>query len=434
MKKLCALLVLSLLFLSLGWAQSSDTTTRLSTFLQYLHSKRGFSGELLVAQGHQLILHHAVGDAHREPSVPASPGQVYRIASITKPLTAALVLQAQQEGRLDLDAPIGIYLPTLAEAWQEITPRQLLNHTAGMPHWEGIPDYWPHWSHQSISIEQGLALIGEMRPLAAPGGEFHYSSPGYFLLGCVMEVLYGMPFDALVAEYAQAHGLENTQGVVAGQVSPQLATGYHRLPTDSVVLAPHRDYSLLKGAGNLQSTAQDLWQWLRHTTPNIESEGSGYAMGWYVQQEPRLRLHHGGGTWGYNSYLAFYPGSEITVVLLSNVSTLPMTEFGETLEKIVFEGLEVSTPESTDAAAEAPARELVVGLYRSEGGHQLRLSEHQNQLVAQMQGNPPFVLTPEGGGYASQLVGIHIEFITDEDQVTGLVAHRMGQEFWFVKD
>ncbi len=134
---------------------------------------------------------------------PAQPIEPCFLAySITKTFTAALVLRLQERGLLTIDAPLANWVPAVSQA-DEITLRQLLNHTAGIPDYGGLPAYhaavrstpaqaWTFEQYAAATFANGLAF--------APGTGWAYSNPGYMLLKRVAELVTTQPFATLIAE------------------------------------------------------------------------------------------------------------------------------------------------------------------------------------------------------------------------------------------
>src|ERR1700733_14837260 len=139
------------------------------------------------------VLSHATG-------VEATADSVFQIGSITKTWTGTLVMQLVDEGLLDIDQPGVPYLPdfTLADsaAAKAMTVRQLLNHTAGF---EG--DIFTDTGTNDDCVEKYVATLATDPQLFAPGEMFSYNNAGYCVLGRIVEVLRGKPFDQALRDH-----------------------------------------------------------------------------------------------------------------------------------------------------------------------------------------------------------------------------------------
>src|SRR4051794_4634108 len=148
----------------------------------------------LVRSRGQVILHEAVGAAWLEPvHRPMLRNMVFDLASLTKPLaTTAVVLSLVERGLLDLDAPVGRYLPELRDR-DELTVRRLLTHTSGLPAW--YPTY------VSARTPAGVLRTIAALPLSHESGtQVEYSCLGFIVLGLATERASGEPLDRLAEE------------------------------------------------------------------------------------------------------------------------------------------------------------------------------------------------------------------------------------------
>ncbi len=166
----------------------------------------------VVADGRQWL-----GTSTRRGAVAIAPHQSYQTASLTKLFTAALVLRAVDEGRLDLDTPLprvgGVRLP---RGMVQVTPRQLLQHTSGIVDYRSLPalDRDPPLT-PAKAVQRALLAP----PLSPPGAEVHYTSTNYLYLGLILEEVTGMPYADLVA------------GMAAATAVPRIRVGPDLTPT-----------------------------------------------------------------------------------------------------------------------------------------------------------------------------------------------------------
>ena len=267
------------------------------------------------------VLRKGYGMADVAGAKAISPGTIFRIASVTKSLTATAILQLVDAGKLKLDDPISRYLPD-APGGGKILVRHLLSHTAG------VPDFIPY----------AAAMRGPLE--FEPGSRLNYTNNGYRMLGRIIEKVSGRPWDEYLRDLILAPlGMEHTgfdRGGVAG-----VATGYlvgKAGAYESVAVTDARDAD---SAGGLCSTVDDLVRFEnalvsgkllrpetreRAWTPVALSDGrkGAYGYGWMLTRYRGLReIGHGGDITGFNSYIAYYPEARLTVTVLSNVGMRP---------------------------------------------------------------------------------------------------------------
>ncbi len=421
----------------------------LNKYLDIQQQRINFNGVVLVAKNNQTLYQINVGKASQELNVPINTGAVFRIASISKQFTATLVALATEEGRLRLDDSLGTFFPELKNTqWRKISLHQLLSHTSGIPHNEGIADYWILKSRLPLSKEQALAEIFAMELLFEPGTEMHYSSPGYLLLACILETIYRQPYAKILEEKIlrplEMHyaGVSHSSKLIPGMVS-----AYHMLG-DSLMVAPYRDFSLMKGSGDLYASAEDLAKWNSsfstggmwseslkkllftahtHNTPN-------YGYGWFIRPQGRLAYYHGGGTFGCSALSAWYPDEQMSIIILSNVSVLPVDELWSDIEKIVFgEPFELPMIRPTMRMGTAELQKFT-GRYM-QGQQELDIVLVNDQLYAKLGANPAFEVYPESKlSFFGKKVDVRLTFKSDEeDGITGLEADVKGQKHHFTK-
>ncbi|MEU3044954.1 serine hydrolase domain-containing protein [Streptomyces sp. NPDC006984] len=185
-----------------------------------------------------------------EAAAPGADAQ-YRIGSITKTFTAVLVMRLRDEGLLALGDPLEKHLPGTEVG--EVTIAQLLAHSGGL----GAEAPAPWWERTPGSLRPSLPdVIGEGARMHPPGRLFHYSNPGYTLLGSLVETLRGMSWEeALRREVLEPLGLNRT----SAQPQEPYARGWAVHPwADALLPEPAEDLGLMAPAGQLWSTAADL--------------------------------------------------------------------------------------------------------------------------------------------------------------------------------
>lgn len=213
-----------------------------------------------IARGGEVVWHGGVGAIGGRPdgqdgADSAAPGvdTAYRIASVTKTFVAVAILQLLEQGRLHLGDQIARWLPDAP--CPDATIAQLLSHTSGLQA-ETDGDWWersPGYTWQQL-LAQGMT-----RRFAA-GRKYHYSNVGYAVLGRLLEVAHGAPWDVVLErQLLRPLGMART-----GRLRPQQdsATGWAVHPHAALLHAePVQDYRALGPAGELWSTCRDLSIW-----------------------------------------------------------------------------------------------------------------------------------------------------------------------------
>ena len=282
-------------------------------------------------------------------------GTRFRIASITKAIVAALVLDAVASGKVALDDVVGDLLPGVIRPDPPITVRQLLSHTSGIfdegndgdptADIEKLAD--PALQKQARAMlaayEAGKQVIASDRLLVAlaethdryftPGSGYHYSNPGYQLLGMVLEKVTGAPLAELLrTRIVEPLGLSDTTIAPPDMASPEMR-GYGVATTDATLVDMTDDLVSFGNGGNggIVATADDLLTTMqaivtarlfpRELVTEMETPvRQGYGLGLASYQTPcGIYLGHAGLVNGTASLALVSPDGADGVVIATNV-------------------------------------------------------------------------------------------------------------------
>lgn len=304
-----------------------------------LEADRGSGVQVAIVRDGELLWSVALGSADLEGNRPMSPTTRLRIGSVSKVWTAALVARLAEDGRLDLDAPVGDLLPELPQAYRRLTPRLLGAHLAGVRHYDfsnlAEANNLRRWEDvvSTLTLFTGDPLVSE------PGAEFHYSSFGYNLLGAVASRAAGEDFPhALETWVTGPSGFRQT--VVDRPWALVSERGrFYTVPRDGPILnTPWRDSTDYFPSGGLLSTAEDLarftWEVFRgrafaatsrhaFETPVPRTDGSvgPWTFGWELvrgEDSEVVAWVHGGLTNGATAEVRFLPESDAALAVIAN--------------------------------------------------------------------------------------------------------------------
>jgi CubicO group peptidase (beta-lactamase class C family) len=291
----------------------------------------GFSGVVLVGRGDEIVFQRAYGLADADLRIPMRIEHRFRIGSLTKPITASLVLMAVDRGLLTLDAPACRWLPSCPRTWGEVTLRHLLTHTSGISDHFGDLEAVP--VGETIGeLRRVLAALPQDEPLrAAAGTDYTYSNFNYVLLGAALEEGVGTPWETMILEWiSEPLGLSSIMYDDVYAIIDDRVRGYTRddaLGLRNVDYDDHAAYA----AGGLLANAGDLFRWSRSMVAgelfgsdlveeSLTPYRADYGLGWQIRRFfERAIYNHTGGIDGFSSHLAHYPDDELTIIVLSNV-------------------------------------------------------------------------------------------------------------------
>ncbi len=229
----------------------------IDTLVTAFMARHGVPGlSAAVALGPERVWARGYGLADVENNVAASERTMFRLASISKVVTATAVLQLVEREKLDLNAPIQRYVPAFPEKPWPVTPRQLLAHQSGLRHWR--EDEW-RLTRRFASVAEGLQVFQDEPLLFEPGTRALYSSPGYNLLGAAVEGASGEPFVEYLREnvFAPAGLASAREDDVLG-IIPNRAQGYAKGPDGELRNSVPSDTSSKVPGGGLTATAPDV--------------------------------------------------------------------------------------------------------------------------------------------------------------------------------
>lgn len=337
MKKIAALLGL-LLWLLPGFTQSKKQ--KIDSIMNAYHGFNMFDGSVLVAEQGKVVYQNAFGMANREWNIPNTTDTKFMIGSVSKPITAILVLMQVQKGLIGLDKSIVDYIPWYSKKnGSRITIRQMLSHSSGMPNYDIINNFFPRISRQNFSREDYVKLYMDSSLVFEPGTSYYYSSWGYFTLGYILEQVTGKSYSQLVKEEIfDRIGMNSSGSYFHTQIVNKRATGYD-YALDGFTSSDFRDQSNTMGTGDLYSTVEDLFKLHLAITNNtllnkVLSDQMftpgirpwRYGFGWFNQQfryTPRDSVfanYHLGMTEGFLSFMIRIPSTNSLVVFLCNSS------------------------------------------------------------------------------------------------------------------
>ena len=420
---------------------TEEITRKVDEYMSAAVSVNRFSGAVLLARDGQPIVSRGYGMANLEHGAPNTPQTVFRVGSVTKQFTGMAVVLLQERGKLSVNDPICKYLTDCPPAWQPITIKNLLTHTAGIPNYTEFPDFMKTAAADTTAAE----LISRFRdkPLQfALGEKYAYSNSGYYLLGTIIERASGKAYADFLQENIFAPlGMKDTGYDNPVRIIKHRAAGYART-SDGFINAAPISMSTAYAAGALYSTVGDLllWDQALYTEKLVSRKSldeaftpfkSNYGYGWSIgKRYDRQVIAHGGGIFGFSAYIARYPADRVTVVVLSNVEGAPSGEIANSLSAIVF-GAKYEIPaERKEVQVAAKTLEKYVGQYQLTPQLVLKVTLEDGKLFAQISTQPKLELFAESETvFFFKVVNAQVTFVINaQGEVTGMVFRQGGSD------
>ena len=367
MKTAILITLLFTAFITATDASAQQNAQKIDALLKQYHDYGQFNGAILVAENGKVIYKKGFGMANMEWNIPNQPDTKFRIASVTKQFTAALVLQLVEEGKIKLDGKLTDYLTDYRkDTGDKVTIHQLLNHTSGIPDYKNVSSN-PYGAAEFVKKHVSGDLEFE------PGSRYKYNNGGYSILGAIIEKVTGKSYETVLHErLLKPLGMTDSGYARHATLLEKHAASYEKTAA-GYVNAPYIDLSIPYAAGSMYSTVEDLFKWDQALqedkilaaeskklmfTPGL----SNYGYGIRISDQPigtselktKVVWHGGGGINGFASLMSRAVEKRQTVILLDNAG------HGLNLPKITNSILGILNGQPFDA----PKRSVAETLYK----------------------------------------------------------------------
>lgn len=348
--------------------------------LEYMQNEHVSGMAIAVVDDKNILWMEGFGYTDWDQRIPVTPDTLFSIQSMSKSFTATAAMFAAQDGLVDLDEPITTYLPdfhvnSIFEEHPErrITLRMLLSHTAGFIH---EAPYGGNYDHPVYSFEKHIASISDTWLKFPVGTRYSYSNLGIDLAGYILQVRSGMPFIQYVQEKVldplgmqdstlDPNRIRHTSTRAIGHQQGQLFSppvDFLLIPsggvwTSAVDMARYLQFHINKGAlGETRLLGEGLAETM-YTPPSVPAHN--YALGVVrTTDHGTRRFEHGGGGFGFNSNMIWYPELKLGAVVLCNSqleSDLVVRVSQEILDGIVASAPDVYAETARSGAPTQPA-------------------------------------------------------------------------------
>ena len=348
-----------LLFLPCFVISQISVSDRIDSLIQ---SKKDLNGVILVADKGIPVYYKALGFREYNGQIPLQQTDIFELASVSKQFTAMIIMMLKEQGKLNYDELVEKYLDI---PYKNITIRQLLTHTSGLPDYQAVMDQY--WDKSKVaSNKEILEYLNKYRPakLFDPGTQYNYSNTGYVLLASIAEKASGRDFIDMCREWLfKPIQMTNTniRTLAEKAATKNFAIGHIYVESRKQFVRadsfPSSDYTIWldnrKGPGRISSTAEDLLKWDQALYTNrfvkavtlseafarmklIGGKLSNYGFGWELPTDTTLGkvVMHTGDNPGYSTRIVRYIDQHKTIILLSNNNYDGFSELVKEIEKI----------------------------------------------------------------------------------------------------
>ena len=377
--------------------EGQDLKAKADAIFKAAYPADGPGAAVIITRGGKAIYSAGRGLADVEAKRPITPDTSFRLGSIVKQFTAAVVLQLIAEGKMSLDDPVSRFFPDWPKPGAAASVRQLLNHSSGIQDFSKIPGWIVKNRHRPWTTAELLAVFRDLPAKAQPGHAWEYNNGGYVLLGAIVEKVTGKAWHEAIAERITSPlGLRTVAYAVPSEVTAASARGYTQAGgRQQPVELSHM--SVAHAAGGLAGSVRDMARWahaLHHgrvvrpdlyremTSPARLADGSTqpYGFGLRLQQlRGRRALVHGGAGGGLDTDSVYLPAEGVFVAVFAN-SDDPVTDPSSLTRRLAALALGEPIPTFTRAEVDTAALEPLFGIYSGEGAPPLRFFSRDGKL------------------------------------------------------
>ncbi|WP_299162993.1 serine hydrolase [uncultured Tenacibaculum sp.] len=346
--------------------ETTQPTSLFSKIDNYLTAgtKNGFSGAITVVRNGVTIINKGYGIANKETNTGINSNTIFDIGSNTKQFTATAILKLAELDKLKLTDSLNTFFKDLSVDKQSITVHQLLTHSAGFVDALGR-------DFTQISQKDFFDKVFSSTLLSKPGEKYSYSNVGYSILGRIIELTSGLPYETFLNKHLFIPaGMRQTGYLLPKWNVKEISNSYNRgiIKSESPIFHYKKDKGVnwhLKANGGINSTQNDMLLWFKALKTNkILSEESfkklitpyihysrgkykyAYAYGWGVRilDNNIKRIAHNGSNGAYSHSLIWFPKKDIYIIYATNANSSKVEFTAYSIAKMILDSKYVPKP------------------------------------------------------------------------------------------
>ncbi|MFN3665191.1 MAG: serine hydrolase domain-containing protein [Sediminibacterium sp.] len=322
--------------------------TEIESYLQSLIDTSGIPGiSVAITKGEDIMYINSFGVANTEHHTQLKPKHIFHIASVSKTFSATAIMQLHERGKIDINKPLINYLPYFKlkdERYKEITIKQMLNHTSGMP---DIDDYeWSKGISDNGAAERFTRSLSDSILISQPGAAYHYSNIAFDIMADLIAKVSGISFEKYVKEnILNPLGMKESSFYYP-EIKKSLRTSPHA-GNPPKVLSVYPYNRMHAPSSTLNTNVAELSRWAianmhngkyKNTqilspqthammmTPTFtvnKERNISIGLSWFMYLYKGItNYEHGGSDDGFRSLLTLIPEKEIGIIILSNIETI----------------------------------------------------------------------------------------------------------------
>jgi CubicO group peptidase (beta-lactamase class C family) len=455
-KKFVFLFVIKLLVTQLLFSQQTNVQ-KLDSVFAALHSKGKFNGNILIADKGEVVYKNSYGFANETTKEKLTENSIFELASVSKQFTAMAIVLLKKAGKLNYEDKLDKFIPAL-NFYENITIRNLLNHTGGLPDYMAIMD--TVFDKSKIATNKDMiSIFAKAKPaiLFKPNTKYEYSNTGYALLASIIEKASGLTYKNYLDKVIFKPLQMTNSFVYTRRLAPRkiknYAYGYVYIEKAKKYVLPddYDDTNMviwldgIVGDGTVNSTTGDLLKWDKalYTDVLINDEDrkdifsgitfangkkSNYGFGWLVENNKVLGkiVNHTGSWPGYATFIERNLDSNKTIIVLQNNerSTFSVKQ----IRDAIYDLPKKNTVKENEVSISKDIIEKYLGEYELAPQVVIKIFWDNDVLKTQLTGQKAFpIFAKSETVFFLKVVDAQLEFVKDKDgKVTNLILLQNG--------
>ncbi|MDN3694182.1 serine hydrolase domain-containing protein [Chryseobacterium tructae] len=403
-------------------------TQKIDDFLNYMVQNNKEIGSIAIFRNGVSIYKRNFGQNLLPANTTYDQNTGYQIGSISKLITAVMLLQLIEKGKLNLADPLSKFYPEIPNA-KNITIQTMLNHTSGLGDYvgESIKDNW--LLGKAVGDKAIIEVIKKEGVKSKPGEKFRYSNSAYFLLSRILEKIHNKPYNEILKEnILEKASMPNTFSVLD---NPKNIFKSYEFKKDTWTEVKDFDFHNCIGLGDITSTPEDLNNFInalfdgtfikKETVDMMISNPKEKLFGLGIIKMPFyniLSYGHGGTTTGSHSIVSFEPTEQLSYAVTINGKNFSQNSFYIGIMNLIY-GRDYQYPVFNNAKIPVADLEKYVGDYTSKDiSLGLKILIKDDALYAQGNSQPEFPLTAvEKDQFTFEKAGLKISFMPDNKEL-----------------
>lgn len=416
-------------------SKNGINTAKIDNLLNYISQNKQGIGSITIFQNGKEIYQKSFGQDQLQ-NVKWDKNTGYQIGSISKLITAVMLMQLEEKGKLKLDEKLSKYYPEIPNA-NKITLENLMNHTSGLGDYAG-----PWLFGKTVGDKAILDTIKKHGVEFQPGEKERYSNSGYYLLSRILEKVAKKPYNVLLKENITSKAnMKNTFSVLDDQKN--IFKSYENT-TGKWTEVEDFDFRNCIGLGDITSTTYDMnlfinalfdYKFVKKETLDKMLPKSGKPFGLGVMTVPfynQISYGHGGDTAGTHSLVSYSPTEKYSISTIINGEKLAHREVFLGIINLVYDQ-EYEYPKFTELkkVSEKELQKYEGTYYSKDLKADFKIFIKDENLFAQLADQPSFPLEySEGDQFKNDNIGVEIAFSLEKKQLN-LIQN--GNNLVFIK-